>query len=154
MSTIICATRGGEGSLVAQQKAITHAQQSGQKLIFVYIVDTASVGEFDKRLEEAVHKEMYWLGTVLLNIAQQRARLADVMAETTVLTGQLEEKLVKCLIEKKADLLLLGAPRGTTSTLFGDDAIEQLVQRLQDKTGVTVEIARPEHLLTLQSETT
>lgn len=144
MGVIICATRGGEGSLVAQQQAIARAKENDHDLVFVYVVDIHTIGEFDHHLDDAVGREMYWLGKVLLNIAKQRADKAGVKAKTDILTGVLEDKLVSCLEDYQADLLMLGAPRGTTAKLNGDDAVEQFVQRLKAKTGINIEIARPE----------
>jgi hypothetical protein len=40
-------------------------------------------------------------------------------------------------------LELLGAPRGTTANVFGDDAIERFAEEIASISGVEVEVARP-----------
>ena len=47
-------------------------------------------------------------------------------------------------IDNETDLLMLGAPRGTTANVFGDDTIEQLAEAITKETAVPVEIVRPD----------
>ena len=46
----------------------------------------------------------------------------------------------------EADLLVLGAPRGTTANVFGDDAIERLAGVIRQETAVSVKIIRPDYV--------
>jgi hypothetical protein len=57
--------------------------------------------------------------------------------------GNLQEEIGRFLQESKATLLLLGAPRGATSTIFGDDAVERFAHVIEEKTGIPVEVVRP-----------
>jgi hypothetical protein len=40
--------------------------------------------------------------------------------------------------------VLLGAPRGTTADVFGDDPVERLADEISGKAGIDVEIVRPD----------
>lgn len=146
MSNVVCATRGGEGSRAAQETAIRYAQEKDQNLIFMYVVDFKTLDEFDDSLLPAVREELTWLGQSLLRIARHRAEQAGVTAEIVIREGNVQQKIEEFLQETHADILFLGAPRGTTANVFGDDAIEKFAQKIQDDTGIRANIARPESL--------
>lgn len=144
MGRIVCATRGGEGSRAAQMAAIARAKSDNKPLTFLFVTDAASLGVVDELLVSAVQEELNWMGHTLLSIAHQRAHLAGIEAQVIVRVGQVREEINDYLQSCGADLLLLGAPRGTTANVFGDDAIEQFALSVQDSTGVPVEVVRPE----------
>jgi len=147
MPTIVCATRGGASSLAVQQRAIEHAQEGEQRLIFLYVVDTESLEGLDDLLVPAVKSELHWIGATLLNIAKNRAEAHDVDAETQIRHGSLRGEIEALLKEESADLLLLGTPRGTTRTVFGDDAIERFAESVRQATGVDVELVHAEEVV-------
>ena len=146
MSRIVCATRGGEGSRAVQMMAIRKAKAEHKPLTFLFVTDPASLGMVDALLVPAVQAELNWMGQTLLNIAHQRAHLAGIEADVAVRVGEVRQEIDKYLQESGADLLLLGAPRGTTANVFGDDAIEQFAQSIQKSTGIPVEVIRPENV--------
>jgi nucleotide-binding universal stress UspA family protein len=152
MSCVVCATRGGEGSRAAQEAAIRYAQENQTKLIFIYVVDFRTLDEFDDSLLPSVREELTWLGQSLLRIARHRAEQAGVTAEIVIREGDVRLIIEQFLQESEANKLFLGAPRGTTANVFGDDAIEHFAQTIQEDTGVVVTIARPESLLPAESE--
>lgn len=144
MSCIVCATRGGEGSRAVQLEAIERAKENGERLVFLYVTDTDTVGNIDEMLVTSVRQELNWMGNVLLRIAQKRAELAGLEADVAIREGNVGEAIGRFLQESQARLLLLGAPRGTTANVFGDDAIEQFASSIQEETGVKVEVVRPQ----------
>lgn len=144
MGCIVCATRGGEGSRAVQMAAIERAKATASQLIFLYVTDPYSLGPIEDVLITAVREELSWMGNTLLRVAQQRAAIADVEARIVVRTGDVREEIGRFLHESHANLLLLGAPRGTTANVFGDDAVEQFAMGIQGTTGITVEVIRPE----------
>ncbi len=77
-------------------------------------------------------------------IARGRADNSQVASEIVIREGIVREEIVRFINERSAELLLMGAPRGTTDTLFGDDVIEQYAKSIQEETGVLVEVVRPE----------
>jgi len=144
MGNIVCATRGGAGSRAVQQAAITCARERGSGLVFLFVIDTSSVESEEADLVAAVREELHFLGQTLLRIAKKRAANYQVKAEIVVRDGEVRDQISKFLDERSAELLLLGAPRGTTDTTFGDDVIEQFAEAIHRDTGVEVEIIRPE----------
>jgi nucleotide-binding universal stress UspA family protein len=146
MNRIVCATRGGEGSRAAQIAAIQRAKAESKRLTFLFVTDPASLGHVDDLLLTAVQEELNWMGQTLLSIARRRAHLAGLEAEVVVRVGEVAIEIVDYLKEYEPDLLLLGAPRGTTANVFGDDAIERFSEAVEKETNVPVEIIRPEHI--------
>lgn len=147
METIVCATRGGEGGRAAQRQAIKLARERRQPLVFLYVLDASDLGEIKPSLLKAVRAELTWLGKALVNAARQRARAANVEAEVVIREGDVQEEICNFLKESQAGLLLLGASRGTTATVFGDDAVERFATNIKEETGVAVEVVRPEPVI-------
>ena len=147
MGCIICATRGGAGSRAVQERAIQYAQEHGHTLVFLFVIDTTNLREVDESLRRALREELRWLGLTLLLIARKRADNAQIDSEIIIREGVVRDEIINFIDEKSADLLLLGAPRGTTATLFGDDLVEQFAKSIENESGVAVEIVRPESLM-------
>ena len=141
---VVCATRGGESSRVVQMEGIRLAVTLDKPLIFIYVVDTAVMDEIDEGLKTAVHDELLWMGKTLLRIAQRRAGAADLDAQLVIREGNVREEISRFLRESEATMLLLGAPRGTTANVFGDDAIERFATSIQEESAVDVRIVYPE----------
>lgn len=147
MGSIVCATRGGEGSRAAQLAAIERAKATDKPLIFLYVVDPHSLDdEVDESLRDALLAELNWMGETLLRIAQKRADAAYLGTEVRIRRGSVREEIVRFVKDVKADTLVLGAPRGTTANVFGDDAIERLAESIRQQTAVAVEVIRPDQV--------
>ena len=143
MGCIVCATRGGAGSRVVQERAIELARAGKSKLIFLYVIDMSNVTDADEMLMAALRTELNWLGRTLLNVAHQRAENQQIDSEIVIREGEVREEICLFLQERSAELLLIGAPRGTSALTFGDDVIELFAQEIIDESGVKVEIVRP-----------
>lgn len=147
MSSIVCATRGGEGSRAAQMAAIDRAKETDKPLLFLYVVDPHSLDdEIEDSLKDAILAELNWMGETLLRIAQKRADVAYLGTEVKIRQGKVQEEIIRFVKDVKADLLVMGAPRGTTANVFGDDAIERLAEVIRQETAVSVEIVRPDYV--------
>lgn len=144
MAAIVCATRGGAGSRAVQDRAIHYANEQNKKLIFLFVIDTSLLQEADEALRDAVEIELDWLGRTLIRIAQNRAESAGIESSVVIREGQVIDEICRFISEKSAELLLLGAPRGTTTTVLGDDPVEKLAERICQETGITVEVVRPD----------
>jgi nucleotide-binding universal stress UspA family protein len=143
MKTIVCATRGGAGSRAVRERAIELAKQREMKLVFLFVIDISDLVYADEKLQAAVRDELAWLGSALLRIAQQRAHVANIESEIIIREGLVKDEICRFVGERSAELLLLGAPRGTTATILGDDKVEQFAAEVENVTGVRVEIVRP-----------
>lgn len=83
---------------------------------------------------------------ILLAIAVKRASDANVDAGSSVRRGDVLEEIRQFLVDKDADLLLLGAPRGTNALVMGDDAVEQLAMAIEAASAIPFEIVRPDQV--------
>jgi len=144
MTTIICATRGGAGSRAVRERAIETAKERGAGLIFLFVIDANGLAGVDEKLRLAVHDELAWFGLTLLRIAQQRADAANIQSEIVIREGQVRDEICRFISERSAELLLVGAPRAATTTVFGYDKVEQFAADVERSTGVPVEIVRPQ----------
>jgi len=147
MNEIVCATRGGAGSRAVQLVAIDRAKRFGNPLVFLYVAAPGDLGHESSALQEAVREELIWLGKALLYVAEKRAQDAGLKVETVTLVGNVQDEICSYLTEHKASILLLGAPRGTTAELSGDDAVERFASRITENSGVEVQTVRPEEVL-------
>ncbi|GAB4283075.1 MAG: hypothetical protein Kow0080_37060 [Candidatus Promineifilaceae bacterium] len=143
-NNIVCATRGGEGSRAVQMAAIKYAKEHNLRLIFFYVTDVGSLGKVDDTLISALTEELNWMGKTLLAIAQRRADMAGLHTDVVIRVGNFREEMVRFLEENHAQRLFLGAPRGTTANVFGDDAIEHFARSIQEQTDIPVTIIRPD----------
>ncbi|MFN2135230.1 MAG: universal stress protein [Candidatus Promineifilaceae bacterium] len=144
MNEIVCATRGGEASRAVQMAAIEQAMASGFPLVFLYVVSQDSVTGVEPALERAVEEELEWLGQAMLNIAEGRAMSEGIPCSKVIRQGNVRQEICDFLQERRASLLLLGAPRSAAASVFGDDPVEQLASSIHDVTGVEVAVVRPD----------
>lgn len=141
---IVCSTRGGQGSRAAQIAAIEMAREQNARLVFLFVVDEGLFGDVDPIMQPALKHELLWIGQSLLQLARNRGRKSGVSAETVILEGKFSQQLTAFLRETKPISMVLGAPRGTTLNIFGDDQIEKFVIQIEHETGVDVLLVRPE----------
>ena len=140
MKKILCATRGGEASIRAQDTAIALAKAQNAELWFIYVVD---IGFMDKSLyamrPDVVTGGMEDLGEFLLAMAQERARQQGVKAEYLLRHGDLRQELIDTARDEGMDLVLVGKPAGEQST-FALDALEAFASEIEAVAGVPVNI--------------
>lgn len=146
MSGIVCALRGGQGSLAVRQRAIQRARERDLPLTFFSVIDLKPFADVDETMLPALASELAWMTEVLARLAMQQAQQQGVDAHIMIRKGDVATEIKRFLRESEANLLLLGAPRGTTANVFGDDAVEQFAVSIQNESGVPVEIARPEQV--------
>lgn len=144
MNEIVCATRGGEASRAVQMAAIEQAKASSNPLIFLYVVAPDAIKDVEPGLEDAVLEELVWLGKAVLNVAEDRAESEGLAAQKVIRIGDVRDEICGYLTEQQAGLLLLGAPRSATTSIFGDDPVERLASSIHDNTGVDVAVVRPD----------
>lgn len=148
MSSIVCATRAGEGSRAVQQAAIALAKETGQHLIFLYIIESRILESLEEPMRPYVRTELYWLAKSLLNIAENRAKADDLSPSLIIREGQVQDEIAEIVKEMDAGCLLLGAPRHNRANTFAEEAINEFAKAIHQATGVTVRVIWP------QAETT
>jgi nucleotide-binding universal stress UspA family protein len=139
MGTIVCATRGGEASIRAQDQAIALAKERGNRLIFLYVMDLDFVDSMAAPIVVDVGREMTRMGEFMLLMAQERAREQGVEAETVVREGKVSQTIQNFLREVDADLLVIGLPRPESGQrVFEAQEIHPFARSVKEATGVEV----------------
>ncbi len=140
MGKILCATRGGEASYRTQDTAIALAQERGDSLVFLYVVDTHFLDRTERAVRpDVVAEEMARMGQFLLTMAQERARAQGVEAEVRIRRGEVLEELKAAAREEGVDLVILGRP-GEEESAFRQVDLEAVAREIEEETGVETRI--------------
>jgi nucleotide-binding universal stress UspA family protein len=138
MGKILCATRGGEASYRTQDAAIALAQERGDELRFLYVVDIRFLDRTARAVRpDVVTAEMEKLGEFLLAMAQERAQKHGVEADYILRHGDLREELTAAARESDVSLVVLGKPAGAESA-FVPTGLEALAAEIEAETGTPV----------------
>ena len=138
MGKILCATRGGEASYIAQDAVIALAKEQGDELVFLYVADISFLNNTAAPLVIDVESRLEKLGHFQLVMAQERAAAQGIEAQAIVRHGHLQEELVALAQEIGATLIVLG--RSVGSAVFEDNALQTFAANLQTETSVEVRI--------------
>ena len=140
---IVCATRGGEASQVAQDLAIRLALQNGEELVFFYVADTAVLEHTSDTRPHEIARDLSRMGEFILTIAQERAQEAGVQKATWVCRlGTMREELKAYLLETGAEKLVLGRPVAQgVEQVFTQTGLDEFAAELEADTGVQIILA-------------
>ena len=135
MTTILCATRGGEASYPNQDFAIALATERNADLLFIYVTDVQFLDRLASPVLVDMEAEMDRLAEFLLLMAKERAEKAGVNAETIVRRGDFRAALEEVAEEHKVSLIVLGSPAGEAS-ITGQEYLEHLAEDVWADTGI------------------
>jgi nucleotide-binding universal stress UspA family protein len=136
MGTILCATRGGEASYRTQDAAIALAKERGDKLLFLFVVDTHFLDKTERAVRPGVvMAEMEKMGEFLLAMAQERAQKQGAEARYVLRHGALRDELKAVACEEAVDLVVLGQPADETSR-FKLEALRAFAAQIEEETGI------------------
>jgi hypothetical protein len=141
----VCATRGGEAGRRTQEQAVALAKERGDELVFLCVFDPAFAGNLSADLSEAVVQEQQWLGRILMNVAQSRARKQGVDAYAVVRSGPVVESIEKFVLESCASMLVIGKPKVDSDLgTFKLDNVQSCADQMVDDTGIEVVVVTPD----------
>jgi len=139
MGKILCATRGGEASYIAQDAVIALAKEQGDELFFLYVADISFLNQTAIPLVVNVESRLEKLGHFQLVMAQERAAAQGIEAQAIVRIGQLRAELIDVAEEIGATLIVMGSSLGADAA-FADSALQAFSADLQAVTGIEVRI--------------
>jgi hypothetical protein len=138
MSKILCATRGGEDSYKAQDAAIDLALETGDELLFIFVVDTHFLDKTERAVRrDTVEKEMDHMGEFLLVMALERAKKKGVKASMLIEHGEFTDELIQTACNPEITTVVLGKPAGEGS-LFSDENLDAYAEKIEADTGSKV----------------
>jgi nucleotide-binding universal stress UspA family protein len=130
---LVVATDGSSPSDAAVQLAIAMASQRKTALLFLYVVDEASVtsASASASVDPApTIKALESSGNALLKLAAERAKCCNVQAETRLVHGDPVDAILQVAQGWDADLIVMGTHgrRGLSHLVLGSTA-ERVLRR-------------------------
>lgn len=134
MTTILCATRGGEASIRTQMQAIELAKERDAELLFLYVADVNFLGRVPGTIVVDVATELENMGEFLLLMAKERAEKEGVTANTVVKRGEFRAALIEAAQEGDASIIVFGSP--AESSITQREFLEELAAGISEETGI------------------
>lgn len=139
MGGIVCAIRGGPHSQPTITRAIHLAQETGQPLYFLYIVNLDFLSHTSSTRVHTISGEMHQMGEFILLMAQDVAARQGVEAGGVIRHGNVGEEIMTLCHELEAEYLVLGRPKvEREDTVFTRELLQQFVARTEEQTGAMV----------------
>lgn len=137
MKTILFPTRGGEASYPNQDRAIALAKEYAAHLVFMYVTDVRFITLMARPSVVNLEKDIAEMGEFLLAMAQERAAAQGIEADMVVSRGVFRDALKKVVEAESVDIVVLGAPTGSTGVTTPDYR-QSVIRDLIAETGVEV----------------
>ncbi|NIW44752.1 MAG: universal stress protein [candidate division Zixibacteria bacterium] len=136
MSGIVCAIRGGPASKPTIIRAITLAQETGQKILFLYIVNLDFLERTASSRTHTITKELQNMGEFILLTAQVQAQQQGVEADGVIREGNVSDEIIQLCQETQADYVILGNPKGEPETnAFTRERLNTFAQHIEEASG-------------------
>jgi len=142
MGLIVCATRSGETSRLAQEKAVALAQESGDELVFLYVADPNVLARTSYTRPRGVTHDLCRMGEFILTMAQEYAASKGLRASWEIRVGEVRQEIKRFVREKKASFLVMGCPgEDVRQRLFSPSDLRAFAAEVERETGVPVILA-------------
>ena len=139
MPGIVCAVRGGPHSQPTIARSIDLAQETGQPLYFLYVVNLDFLSHTPTSRVHTISEEMRQMGEFILLMAQQMADRQGISAEAVIRHGNVGAELVTFCHEIEAAYLVLGRPKVERGdAVFTQERLDQFVEYIKEQTGAMV----------------
>jgi len=145
MSVILCPVRGGPDSQPTIQRALSLAQTTDLKVVFLYVVNLDFLASTASSRSQVITHELTELGQFILDAACVQAERAGVQAETVVRHGNVVAQIIDVCQELDAQYILLGVPRrGRETNVLEHPELDNLAAQLHETTGAEVILVEPQ----------
>ncbi len=139
MSGIVCAVRGGPDSQPTIGRAIALAQETGQIIYFLYVVNLDFLSHTATSRTHVAATEMHQMGEFILLTAQAQALDKQAAAETVVRHGQVREEIISLSREIDADYVVMGSPRGQEEAdVFTQERLNKFARYIEQESQAKV----------------
>ena len=110
MSGILCAIRGGPSSRPTIATSIQLAQETGETIYFLYVVNLDFLTHSSSSKTNHISQEIHDMGEFILLSAQEQASEAGAKAEGVIREGQVVEEIISYCEEQSPIYVILGQP--------------------------------------------
>ena len=132
MSGIICAVRGGPGSITTIRRAIELARESSRPLFFLYVFNVDFLLRTSQSRLEAIVDNMSQMGEFILLMAQELALQGGVEAERVMRQGEVDEEIIAVCRDVDADVVILGKPQlEPVYNVFSPERLQELILEIE-----------------------
>jgi hypothetical protein len=139
MSGIVCAIRGGPGSQPTIARSISLAQETGETIYYLYVVNLDFLSHTSSSRVHTISEQMTQMGEFILLMAQDTAVCQGVAAERVIRHGAVQAEIIALCHELEANYLVLGRPKVDHGDAhFTQDMLHTFVERTEEQTGATV----------------
>jgi len=148
MSGILCAIRGGPSSHPTISASIQLAQQTGETIYFLYVVNLDFLTHSSSGKTNHISQELHEMGEFILLSAQEKATEAGAQAESVIREGQVVEEIISYCAEESPMYVILGRPEEEgEDNLLSSERLQIFADRIKEVCEAKV-LFSPEHDLT------
>jgi nucleotide-binding universal stress UspA family protein len=145
MSGIVCAIRGGPASQPTIHKAIALAEETEQKIYFLYVVNLDFLERTTSSRTHTISRELRQMGNFILLTAQDQANSRGMSADGVIREGNIGEEIIRFCREIQADYIVLGRPKGEHEhNEFTRDRLNLFAQLIEDSSGAKAVLVEEE----------
>jgi nucleotide-binding universal stress UspA family protein len=139
MPGIVCAVRGGPASQPTISRSIRLAQETGQLLHFLYVVNLDFLSHTTSSRVHTISEQMSQMGEFILLMAQDAAARQGVEAQGVLHHGDVGKQIIDLCHGLQADYLVLGKPKvEQEDTVFTEEQLHQFAARTEEQCGARV----------------
>jgi len=110
MSGILCAIRGGPSSRPTIATSIQLAQETGEIIYFLYVVNLDFLTHSSSSKTNHISQELHDMGEFILLSAQEEASEAGAQAEGVIREGRVVEEIISYCENQSPLYVILGQP--------------------------------------------
>jgi len=136
---LIYVSWGGTGRGAALRAAYDQAATAGQSLTYLAILDPPHFADLDKALLDLVIQELEWLLNAHMRTVAEASSMQPTSTRVIVRTGEVDDEVQELAQLAGASAVVLGAPID-----FRGKTVAELVQVLEDRTGLPVAVVDPD----------
>ncbi|MFO8037025.1 MAG: universal stress protein [Anaerolineales bacterium] len=142
MAGIVCAIRGGPLSKSTIQKSIQLANESGETIYFLYVVNLDFLTHSSSSRIEPISREMREMGEFILLDAQEKAQKQGVDAQGVIRDGSIIEEIITFCAEIQPEYIVLGLPETESeNNLLTQERLDDVLSRIKEVTDAEVVIS-------------
>ena len=133
MSGILCAIRGGPSSRPTIATSIQLAQETGEIIYFLYVVNLDFLTHSSSSKTNNISQEIHDMGEFILLSAQEQASQAHTEAEGVIREGQVVEEIISFCEEQNPLYVILGRPEEEgEDNLLSIERLQTFADRIEE----------------------
>jgi len=133
MPGILCAIRGGPSSQPTVGRSIQIAQDTGETIYFLYVVNLDFLTHSSSSKTNHITQEISEMGEFILLSAQEQAKEDGVTSEGVIREGQVVEEIIEYCAEQSPLYVVLGRPEAEgEDNLLSTDRLRLFVDRIKE----------------------